>query len=352
MASGHFETRRSKLGYTYEVWEPAVPRIADDFIDCCLYLYPSTVDAEAGTKIGGSGFVVGLHSKQYDDIFYLYAVTNRHVVETGGTVIRLNTNTGNTDILDYNERHWVLHPAGDDLAVCPLPSFNDKPYKYKAITERDHFITHAAIEELNIGPGDDVFVVGRFVNQEGRQRNVPSVRFGNIAQMPADIIRQARGAGFFDQESFVVEARSIGGYSGAPVFVGMDPTLLRNNHSGVVSNRIFLLGVCWGYITDWNPVCDNVGTPVQGGTQVKSNTGMMAVVPSWKLSELLHMANLEDARKKADDDIAKQRMSLAATPASIPPSAAVIEKSTDENPDHKADFDRLLQKAAKVTKDQ
>jgi hypothetical protein len=49
---------------------------------------------------------------------------------------------------------------------------------------------------------------------EGRQKNSPTARFGNIAQMPNEPVIIKR----FEQECFLVEARSIGGYSGSPVF--------------------------------------------------------------------------------------------------------------------------------------
>lgn len=75
------------------------------------------------------------------------------------------------------------------------------------------------IDAFRVGPGDDVFVVGRFINSQGKLRNIPSVRFGNIAQMPLKPIEQGRVFGEFQQESFLVEARSISGFSGSPVFL-------------------------------------------------------------------------------------------------------------------------------------
>jgi len=53
--------------------------------------------------------------------------------------------------------------------------------------------------------------MGRFVNAEGRLRNVPTLRFGTIAQIP---IEKVDG-----QVSFLVEARSIPGFSGTPVVI-------------------------------------------------------------------------------------------------------------------------------------
>jgi hypothetical protein len=49
----------------------------------------------------------------------------------------------------------------------------------------------------------------------GRHQNVPIVRVGNFASYPAEQIQ----TGFGRMDAFLIEARSIGGLSGSPVFV-------------------------------------------------------------------------------------------------------------------------------------
>jgi hypothetical protein len=62
-----------------------------------------------------------------------------------------------------------------------------------------------------------------------------------------------------------------------------------------------LLGVDWGHINDWEPVRDASGRPVNPSNpkqmQVCVNTGMMAVVPAWKLAELLDDGPLAEQRR-------------------------------------------------------
>jgi hypothetical protein len=342
-------TRYSTRGTPFQVWEPFMPRISDDFLHCCIYLYPSEKDAEEGIKIGGSGFLVAVPCKKLPGSNFIYAVTNRHVIESGNTVVRLNTVDGKTDIFDLNERSWSFHPDGDDLAIAGLPPLDEKIHRYKLLSQESHFITREIIQELNVGPGDDTFVVGRFINQEGRQRNLPSVRFGHLAQMPPEPIRQRRGMTFFDQESFIVEAKSIGGYSGSPVMVAFNPTLQRPERNGLTSNRAYLLGVGWGYITDWMPICDQNGSPIANGYQVQSNTGMMGVVPAWKLTDFLnHPANVTHRNNK-EDEILKQNATLPATPTSsrAPARESVSPPASGENPTHREDFMRLVGAAAR-----
>src|SRR5208282_6358062 len=73
-----------------DVGMPKIPRRA---LDCTFYLYKSREDAEKGVNFGGTGFLVCVDSEQYpDDIFYMYGVTNWHVVlKDGYSVIRINT---------------------------------------------------------------------------------------------------------------------------------------------------------------------------------------------------------------------------------------------------------------------
>jgi hypothetical protein len=204
MSSLPWVSRRSSGGHLYYVVEPPVPRIADAYLDCVVYLYPSEGDAEDGTRAGGSGFLVGIPSQGLPQNFwFLYAVTNKHVI-VNSTVIRLNTKDGK-DIMPTARSAWQTHHAGDDLAAC-LISFDPANYKFNHVP-RSIFLSRENVKALNVGPGDDVFVVGRFINHEGRQMNLPTARFGNIGQMPWEPIKQDDG---FEQESFLVEATMDG----------------------------------------------------------------------------------------------------------------------------------------------
>ncbi len=332
-------SRVSPRGTAYWTWEPSLPRLPDDFVDCCVYLYPSRVDAEKGSKIGGSGFLFGVGAEHLPNANFLYAVTNRHVIESGNTVVRLNTRDGKTDFLEFTELDWTNHPNGDDLAVATLPPLTDL-HKYNFL-DNNHLISKALVDQYNVGPGDDIFVVGRFVNQEGKQQNTPSVRFGNLAQMPPAPISQPRGSGVFEQESFIVEARSIGGFSGSAVFLIMSSQFIRPNRPNPGElNRVFLLGIDWGYICDWDTVHDSVGRP-QPSLQVRTNTGMMAVVPAWKLKELIDMPKLKIDRDASEDRILKhQSTAIGVATSSAPPA-------NDANPTHQEDFMRLVDVAAR-----
>jgi hypothetical protein len=144
-----------------------------------------------------------------------YVVTNRHVVHgTPTPVIRLNRIDGSVMGFVTNQADWTVHPDGDDLAVLPIP-INRKEVRSMSIGP-DRFVTQQLIADEDIGIGDDTIMVGRFIGHDGRQRNTPAVRFGNIAMMPHEKIKTTTG---FEQESFLVELRSMPGYSGSAVYI-------------------------------------------------------------------------------------------------------------------------------------
>jgi hypothetical protein len=342
--SGKWITRYSTRGHPYEAWEPAMPRIPDGALNQVIYLYPSVPDAETGARTGGSGFLVMLPSVGLGSRGLLIAVTNAHVIEAGSTVVRINTADGKFDTFDFSDRDWIFHPNKDDVAVCCMPSLNPDLHAFAEITEKQ-LLKKSEIGSFNIGPGDDAFVVGRFINAQGKLRNIPSVRFGNIAQMPVETIEQDRDFGKFQQESFLVEARSISGYSGSPVFLILHASQSRQREGLRLDTDLFrLLGIQWGYIQDFEPVLDANGAPVPSGQKVRLNTGLMGVVPAWKLADLLRDDKVMAAKKRAEDEYIRKH--------GLPTTALANARNTDvsesdANPDHLKAFTRLVDVAAR-----
>src|SRR5271156_3587167 len=95
--TGGWVYRTTSRGNVFSFWMPSMPRIRDAYLDCVIYLYPSEHYAEVGARMGGSGFLVGIPTGQAG-MWLTYAVTNRHVVERGGHVIRVSTKDGGKEI--------------------------------------------------------------------------------------------------------------------------------------------------------------------------------------------------------------------------------------------------------------
>jgi hypothetical protein len=222
-----------------------MPAVPTESLDCVVYLYPNAEAAMSGERAGACGFVVAVPYKAPDEAF-AYIVTNSHVIREGRSpVVRVNRRDGGFEVIDVPVENWIHHPDGDDLAILSI-RFDYETTKVRGLSE-EFLATKEQLAEFKIGPGDEIFVPGRFINHEGKHRNLPAVRFGNISALPHEPVRTQRG---LLQEAFLVECRSIPGYSGAPVF------LLPAPFSPIKRSPppAMLLGVVMGFIKDTRPV--------------------------------------------------------------------------------------------------
>jgi hypothetical protein len=339
---GKWVARYTARGYPFTDWEPPMPRIDDQYLDGSIYLYRSRDEAELGENIGGSGFLVEVPAEKIPPPWHFtYAVTNRHVIKKLATCIRMNTKDGKTDVFERTQKNWTCSST-DDLAVCAVPDSLFTVYSNKSVSF-EQLLTEQQIFEHEIGPGDEVVAIGRFINHEGKQRNNPTVRFGFISQMPNEPIE-------YDgqhQESFLCEVKSIGGYSGSPVYLAPDPENTRIGKRKPLGgeNRwgTRLLGVDWAHLTNWESAIDDKGYELPH-IRFPINTGMMAVVPAWKLRDLLMTPHLKAARE-ADEERELRRRN--APKVSLDSSNAPAAPSDDANPDHLEDFKRLVDVAAR-----
>lgn len=307
-----------------------MPRIPENILECSVYFYPERTDAEQGVGNGGSGFLLGVPGgyeepvqpdsyeerttltirlgktprviwgpdRELTDRYHLYLVTNRHVA-SGVGYARITTANGGTTIVPLPKDGWIFHPDLDEIAVYPVNS----RYDYSRAVTFEILLTKQLVRELWVGPGDDVLMVGRFVNHEGRQRNLPSVRFGHIAIMPDEKERIRSHNGLL-LEGYLVEASSFSGYSGSPVFLytppwelpnflGHDPNP-RSRMAEIDQGFLWLLGVNWGHL----PITLDAVTSGGENMTVELNAGMMCVVPAWKLLEVLNLPELQDQRAR------------------------------------------------------
>lgn len=269
-----------------------MPQIEPKVLNCAIYLYPSTEAARKGEKAGGSGFIVGIPTTiGAESGAFLYAITNRHVIEDArAPVVRLNTTANDFDILPLDPQEWVTHPAGEDVAACELRL--EGKHRANYVSTR-LFLTKQETTQWVI-VGCDVHTVGRFVNHEGKQQNQPVVRFGHVAALPGDPIKQENG---HRQLSYLVECHSTSGYSGSPVFVDVG-----SSHGAVFR----FLGVAWGHLPDMQPV--RLGDERHpDGWIVNGNSGMMTVVPAWMLRELLDEPRFLEARQAEEAALARDQ---------------------------------------------
>jgi hypothetical protein len=311
-----------------------MPRIEDRLLKAVIYLYKSEDAAEGGTP-GGSGFLVGEPCATPDAVF-LFAVTNAHVMKSC-PVVR-TAGPRNKRVIVRQESDWYRHREGDDVVVTPI-GFTSKDARdsYVDYVPREWFVTpenfsHATHDVSDLqpgvealppldyewehqplgwpfGPGEEVVMLGRFLGYDGTDENEPAARFGHLAMALPVPIKHPWG---FTQPSFLVECRSVSGYSGSPIFIYRVQTTVAAGLVAIGSDRggkaalPRLLGLDWGnldrvghndYAIDWAESDADASFP--------RRSGMMVAVPAWRLGELLDSKEVQDVKRKAEAESAK-----------------------------------------------
>jgi hypothetical protein len=303
-----------------------MPRIRDSFTGIAVYIYGSLDEAKSGDTYSGagSGFIVEVNHETNDKHSSLYVVTNKHVVMKAHTpVIRFNRKDGTTpECFPTREDQWIPHKYGDDVAVFPMDR-NWERLQFHSVN-LVQFVSPQRVIDEDIGIGDDTIMVGRFITHEGRQQNSPSVRYGNIAMMNKETIRNTYLQ--IDQESFLVETRSLPGYSGSAVLLWSpcamndmserrfgrrkadfdlfkrpgDEQLLMANIAG---KGPYLLGIDWCHLQSEAYVkigVDSSGKDIEHPERwfVRQNSGMAGVIPAWKIADVLKSEELMEQRRR------------------------------------------------------
>jgi hypothetical protein len=292
-----------------------MPRVPDALINSVIYLYPDLDDAQCGSEIGGSGFLLAVPSDAGKEVAHVYVITCCHVILGGATVVRTNLKDKSsgyerTFCMNFSKDDWVTHPE-HDLAVCPLP-YDAEIHRYDAsFIDPSFVLTLDQFREMNVGPGDDLLYIGRFMGHAGKFQNMPSVRFGNISMNPSeDEPLEYEEPGTHKQKrqaAFLVEARSRSGYSGSPVFLISPLNKSNPRFLTMMFGELRFLGIDFMHIPEKVMLFDPQGFFHGQKWQVEVHAGMMGVIPSWYLLDFIDTSpRLIEQRRRDDEFYAKQ----------------------------------------------
>ena len=313
-------------------------RIPDDLTHGISFTYRTRADAENNERHGGTAFLVGkpmegLVAPGVGGPWYLvYAVTNYHVPwDSNAPVLRLHRDDGKLEIVELQKSDWVPHPDGDDLAIAFVSDrfTSTNLMKHVKFVPISKIVTPDIIKSHDIGLGDDVFMIGRFLNHQGtKDALAPAVRQGSISMMGQPIWNSVTNN---DAPSFAVEMRSRTGFSGSPVAVYRNAFMMPIAPQPTTAPAFwwYLLGVNWGYINE---------------RDTYENTWLNGVVPGWKILELLEEPALKDKHDAAKITFEKWQRGEGTTT-----TAAAGRDVPDEeaNPQHLEDFRRLVDVAVR-----
>lgn len=264
-------------------------------------------------KYAGTAFLVSRVTAVDSTRAHMYAVTAKHVIDgllddVDEVCLRLNKKDGTAAWVCTKPSDWISHPSDSsvDVAVIrfvPNPSiFDFMAFPLSSV------LTPEIMADRSFGVGDDVFLTGLFHPHSGEKRNIPIVRTGNIAALPEEKVR-TKQFGLID--AFLIEARSIGGLSGSPVFLHSSGY---RTERGAIMNltppTYYLLGLMHGH---WDTAVAKVdaATTADKLTEEKVNMGIAIVVPSEKIIEVLSHPKIVSVDGEAERNIMAEKAATA-----------------------------------------
>jgi hypothetical protein len=309
---GTYVDRRRAGEPRYSIGRPrdADVRIPDDLLTCPIFV--GGRDSH-GLHYRATGLLVMYPTPKGNDALAL--VTARHNVrgamrEYGNVWVRINTDSGGAVDMEVTSP-WVMpDDEGSDVAAVPFwlpgPGMEPLPIPTRWIVDE------ALIEERKIGIGDELVVIGLFARHVGTARNLPIVRVGSIASMPHEPFEDPESGAEF--HAYLAEVRSIGGLSGSPVFVALNPSGRwlppptdapedeHLPHPALDGQWFYLLGLVRGH---WNTkeTEDDYAESEFG----RLNTGIALVTPMTELLPLLEEEAFVEHGKQMDEEFARQR---------------------------------------------
>jgi hypothetical protein len=275
---------------------------------------------------------------------FCYLITARHVVDClNGRpfVIGCNDKDGQLTEIDIDHAVWVFH---DDETV-------DLAATNAGLTDADWlplgtnwFATHGARVQGNFGIGDLAYIVGLYRLFPGSGRILPIVHTGHIAMMPHEKIPMENRVTkkITHVDGYLVEAQTLEGLSGSPVFVRYTDTGMvgvEGRRVAAYTPEVYLLGLWAGA---WDAPAGQTLVE-QIGKQARVPVGMGVTVPSGKIFELL---NSDHFRKQRADILAEQDATNAVSQDAFF-GAQRGRAAIADNPNHQEDFTALLNAAAR-----
>jgi hypothetical protein len=243
---------------------------------------------------------------------YLFFVTAKHVasdLQGRDCYFLVNRKGGGVVHLSCNGRPWLIHPTDDTADVAVVGVEINPSADIMAVMVED-FVLPDDLENLQgpssqkVGVGDEVFATGLFTEAPGSSRILPIVRHGNLAMIPTEQIQTELGYA----DVYLVEARSIGGLSGSPVWVHPNMQMVVKDGDQIKPANLVgpgkLLGLMHGH---WDILESDINKATITHERKRGvNLGIGIVVPAYKIREILYQNELVQNRRELENEINKR----------------------------------------------
>ncbi len=273
--------------------------LLNDIKKCVTFIF---VEKENGEWLpNGTGFLVGVKVDEKPDRYAVYLVTAKHVLsDTDGNLlpeiaVRLNRLDGESELIKISFKSLKIYLHSDpnvDIAVFDfLP--DQKIFDIRYIAD-DLISDETIIKSHEIAEGDEVFFSGLFTSYIGQKRNQPIIRFGKVSLMSDEKIEwMENDKPAKNLDLYLMECQSFGGNSGSPVFFQI-PQNRKLKKLPQIKSTLFLAGIMKGTFLNMNQlqVINTTNVPFS-----MENVGIAAVVPAYKLKEILFSQDAVEIRK-------------------------------------------------------
>jgi hypothetical protein len=311
-------------------------RVSEQFLKCVAFV-GEMIDADTPGDFHGTGFFLSVPAKspELEGFRFGYFVTAKHVAEAlqdHNVYMRVNkVGGGTTDFQNTFGQNWYLHPTDKtaDVAIVPLAGQPNADVGTVGIEELG---TTEALAKLQVGIGDEVFSVGLFTPVgENTSTNIPIVRYGTIAMMPPEQIQTELGYA----DVYLVEARSLGGLSGSPVFarptmkIDIPEVCGINKMLGVAPGSI-LLGIMQSHWDVKESEMNNIYFVNDRKRGV--NYGMAVVVPASKILDILNRPELVEMRTETENRKLRRKVAIPGMDSAKPKQETQITPAGAEIP--------------------
>jgi hypothetical protein len=267
-----------------------------------------------GEKIGpvfhphGTAFIAISPIDSHPDLGWQALVTCRHVIEGIGSdtvTVRINDEGGHAELIPLPKKNWIPHENPKiDVSVCPVLLPRDQ-FDILHVGMDHDLLARGDLRDEGVNAGDEVFFSGMFTRRLGDKGNIPIVRCGTIAALLQEEIETEYGF----HEAFLIEARSVSGLSGSPVYVYYSQRPENLAAGGAETHLVMgmILGTSLAhdprdYVEIQQPKVPEPhdGAPKSKYAAIPLNTGLAVVLPIWLIKEAINQPRV---RSMSEDNL-------------------------------------------------
>lgn len=204
-------------------------RIPDDLLKSVVFLCKKSNSEKKKYDFLATAFLFSVPIDKHPLLQCVYFVTAKHVIEKAinrgyDLHARVNKRNGDAEFLPLPKEWVYVADSGSDVAVYSFPFDNQgDQYECKPIAAACVLTPTDRVAHGVIGIGEIVFTVGLFSDREGKRRNIPIIRVGNIAAVPSEPLNDEESG--LEYHAYLMDIISTPGLSGSPVFAFFQPAL-------------------------------------------------------------------------------------------------------------------------------